>query len=647
MGLVAEGKSVRAEIVQLRANAVLSVLLFHLKVPGFQGGFVGVDVFFVISGYLITRNILREAADNRFSFGAFYLRRTRRIYPALIFTVLATYSVGVLWCAPAMLLDIAKECTHALLSIANVQYWREASRYFAAKSDELSLLHCWSLSLEEQFYLVWPALLIAAHRMGVVRAVVLVVSLASFVAAIAVGPIDRSAVFFLTPFRIFEFGCGALVLFMAPPRPGILRELAAVAGLASIAAGVFFLRPELAHNELLVLVVCIGAAAVIWAGDQTTASRALNFPGLLGIGAISYSLYLCHWPIIFYARFIFGDAADTALGKLALLVCMLLVAVGMYFLIERRFTLVGPAPSKPWRAVARYSVVSLSIVALTHLTFLSKGLAWRMPQSVLAEERLESPAGLRSVEWPGNPATIDIVGDSHASMYAPGLLPLVQSTGGNLEYLGEAGCPILSGVSIRARRRADCLLTRNRAVEALNAKSRPLIFVQLWEMYDDAYLDYDRPGTWSGEVGSFSKLEDALYQTLTSLTQSRPVLLIGAQVPAGCEINRARLLQGPLPHVRPHPCPPSGREAAEKDGGTVNAMLARVQARLRGRVELVRPYDYLCTETCPTYHDGHWLYWDRTHFTLAGSQYMVERAKLPLQRFILNGSKVSGGRTEN
>ena len=204
-GMEAGEKDFRTEIVQLRALAVLSVLLFHLKVPGFQGGFVGVDVFFVISGYLITRNILREAAAGRFSFGAFYLRRTRRIYPALIFTVFVTYLAGALWSAPLLLLfDIAKECTHALLSIANIQYWREASHYFAARSDELALLHCWSLSLEEQFYLVWPAVLIAAARTGNLRLAVILVTAASFIATIWVGPIDSSAAFFLMPFRIFR-----------------------------------------------------------------------------------------------------------------------------------------------------------------------------------------------------------------------------------------------------------------------------------------------------------------------------------------------------------------------------------------------------------------------------------------------------------
>jgi peptidoglycan/LPS O-acetylase OafA/YrhL len=156
----------RAEIAGLRAVAVIGVVLFHLKVDGFEGGFVGVDIFFVISGYLITRNILADLQAGRFSFGQFYVRRTRRIYPALIFTVVATYLAGALWCSPLMFLDVAKEGTHALLSISNIQYWRESRQYFAPNSDELALLHCWSLSLEEQFYLLWPVLIVLAWKVG-------------------------------------------------------------------------------------------------------------------------------------------------------------------------------------------------------------------------------------------------------------------------------------------------------------------------------------------------------------------------------------------------------------------------------------------------------------------------------------------------
>lgn len=632
------GTHFRTEIVQLRALAVLSVLFFHLKVPGFQGGFVGVDVFFVISGYLITRNILRMAEAGRFSFGAFYLRRMRRIYPALIFTVLATYFAGAVWTAPLLFLDIAKECTHALLSIANIQYWREANQYFAAKSEDLALLHCWSLSLEEQFYLVWPALLLIGLRIKRVGALVLVTSIVSFVATALLGPRDSSAVFFLMPFRIFEFGVGALVLFLAQARAGAMRELSAVGGLVAIVTSVVLLRPETPRQELLVLLPCVGSAAVIWAGEQAMASKALRIPGVLGIGTISYSLYLCHWPIIFFSRFIFGNAAETAPAIIFMLSGMLLVATAMYCFVERRFQTSVLAPQRTWVGVAQYATLSLAIVVVTHWTFLAKGFAWRMPQAVLVQGRLDSPAGSDSVAWSLNqPPTIDLVGDSHAGMYAPGLLPLVESTAGNLEYAGEAGCPILLGVAIRGRRRADCLRVRDEVMEGLKDRALPIIFVQRWETYDDAYLDYDQTGSWSDQGGSFTKLEDALYRTLSALTKNRRVLLVGAQVPTGCEINRPRLLQGPLAHVPPEPCAPMAKERAEKAGAATNAMLANVEARFPGRVDLIRPVDWLCDAGCPVYN-GHWLYWDPTHFTIAGSVFMIERAKAPFLKFILHGS---------
>jgi peptidoglycan/LPS O-acetylase OafA/YrhL len=203
----------RAEIAGLRAVAVLGVVLFHLKVPAFEGGFVGVDVFFVISGYLITKSILIDLNAGRFSFAQFYVRRMRRIFPALIFTAALTYLAGALWCSPLMFLDVAKETTHALLWISNIQYWRESHQYFAPNSDELALLHCWSLSLEEQFYLVWPVFIVLAQKSGRTFEAIAAAALASLLASIIASQSDPAAAFFLTPFRIYEFGCGALVLF--------------------------------------------------------------------------------------------------------------------------------------------------------------------------------------------------------------------------------------------------------------------------------------------------------------------------------------------------------------------------------------------------------------------------------------------------
>jgi len=143
----------RPEIDGLRTVAVLGVVFFHLGFTLFGGGFAGVDVFFVISGYLISRNIINDIEAGRFSFVQFYARRARRILPALILTVIATFMAGLLWLSPVAMRGLAKESTHALLSISNIQYWRESQEYFASASDQLALLHCWSLSLEEQFYL--------------------------------------------------------------------------------------------------------------------------------------------------------------------------------------------------------------------------------------------------------------------------------------------------------------------------------------------------------------------------------------------------------------------------------------------------------------------------------------------------------------
>ena len=161
-------------------------------------------------------------------------------------------------------------------------------------------------------------------------------------------------------------------------------------------------------------------------------------------------------------------------------------------------------------------------------------------------------------------------------MYFAGLLPLVNDMQGNLEYVGSAGCPIMLGVTLKSRRHDICALARDQSLEMLRARSSPIIWVQRWETYDDASVEYKAEGVWSSRAGSFTKLEDALFKTLSELTKDRRVLLIGAQVPAGCEINRPRLLQGPLHHATPRPCPSISREKIESMGAAVNDVLARV-----------------------------------------------------------------------
>jgi len=631
----------RAEIAGLRAIAVVSVLLFHLKIGGFEGGFVGVDVFFVISGYLITRNILRDLQAGQFSIGEFYVRRTRRIYPALIFTVVVTYLCGALWCAPDMFHDLAKESTHALLSISNIQYWRESQQYFAAKSDELALLHCWSLSLEEQFYLFWPVFIVLAWKCGRVFQIIAAVAIASFVLSVIVAKADALAAFFLMPFRIFEFGIGALANFLETRiRLGkIATESISAAGLVGIIASVLLFKSDMPLLEAAYLLPCMGTAATIWASDQTKAAKIITSPAMVGIGAISYSLYLCHWPIIFFARFIFGDEAANSLpGALTLTVVTIAVATAMYFLIERRFIQSSEFKSAGFlkNAAVFWSVV-LALAAITHTTFLSKGFAWRLPEAQVELAHLQDFPSGRDLEPVNGPVGVQLVGDSLATQYIAGLSPFYKQLNIRLEVLGGAGCPILDGVALKTLRREECLLARDQTLNRLGETNLPIIYVQKWAYYDDATIDYESKETLPSSKSSLAKLELAIGRTLEKwVARGHRVLLIGDQVSAGCAINRPRLLQGPLLHAPQPPCPARMREVVEQSTASMNQMLSRIQARWPDKVELLRPVDYFCDQNCPVVKDGVWFYFDNVHFTVAGSNYMVTRAADVFSNFLLS-----------
>jgi peptidoglycan/LPS O-acetylase OafA/YrhL len=630
----------RPEIAALRALAVTSVILFHLKVEGFQGGFVGVDVFFVISGYLITRNILADLQANEFSLAQFYVRRTRRIYPALIATAVATYIAGALWCSPLMFLDLAKECTHALLSISNIQYWRESHRYFAPNSDELALLHCWSLSLEEQFYLVWPLFVVLAHKINRTRQANVIATITSFLASIVVAKNDPSATFFLMPFRIFEFGIGAGVLFVDEIRLGsVTRQVASAVGVLSVVASALTLKSDMPNLELVMLVPCLGAAATILAGSKTSVARLITNPIFVRVGTISYSLYLCHWPIIFFARFIFGDDANGWAASSLMLVMMFVVATAMYHFVERRFIQSSTfrVASFLKNAAGFWSVV-IVLVAITHATFLSKGFAWRLSVDEKKVAHLQDFPSGRDIEAVDGPVTFQLVGDSHASQYEAGLSPLMKRLGIRMEGLGGAGCPILYGMALKAFKRAECIEARDRTLLRIKQANLPIIFVQNWTDYDDATVEYEFDGSKNAHPdlkNSYTKLEDALKRTMAEFVAGgRRILLLGAQVHANCSINLPRLLQGPLPHAPLPPCPPAGRASVERSGAQTNQMLARIQAEWPDRIELLRPVDYFCDDECPVVSDGIWLYYDLTHFTVAGSHYMVKRAEIPFTRFL-------------
>jgi peptidoglycan/LPS O-acetylase OafA/YrhL len=345
----------RPDVDGLRAIAVIAVLLFHAGIPSFQGGFVGVDVFFVISGYLISRQILLGMQAKTFSLSDFYVRRVRRLLPAALTTIVMTLVGASIVLPPYQVAELSREAAFAAFSLSNVYFWRN-SGYWAAESQTMPLLHTWTLAVEEQFYLVWPVFLMLALLVMKKRLVWLLLALTvGSVLVTANAPYlftnyapsvesGAAAAFYLTPFRAYEFGIGALCVgasrlpWNSMPTP--LRQGSTLVGLLMITVSVLTYSEEWPmFPGWAALVPCVGAGLVIAAGSQAGVGRLLNNPVMVQVGLLSYSLYLVHWPVLAIARAVQGSL--TSVETVACLAIAAVVAVLQYRLVETRFRLHG------------------------------------------------------------------------------------------------------------------------------------------------------------------------------------------------------------------------------------------------------------------------------------------------------------------
>jgi peptidoglycan/LPS O-acetylase OafA/YrhL len=317
----------RPDIDGLRGVAVLSVLAYHLRVAIFRGGFVGVDVFFVISGYLISSVILLDIDGDKFSFAVFYERRVRRILPALIATLIGTSVLAYLYFLPSELVAFAKSLLTAQFSSSNFYFWKQTS-YFGGPVESMPLIHTWSLAVEEQFYLFLPVFLVLADRFfpRKIRLVVLLIAAVSFIVS-AVGAFRfPSASFYLPHTRAWELMLGVLIsldFFPAIAKP-VLRNIIAFGGAVLIVGSVGLLYSGFPFPGIAALPPCLGTAMIIAAGrsGSSWAGRALSVKPLVFVGLISYSLYLWHWPVVVFQGMESGLASGMSI-RMAKLVCIL------------------------------------------------------------------------------------------------------------------------------------------------------------------------------------------------------------------------------------------------------------------------------------------------------------------------------------
>jgi peptidoglycan/LPS O-acetylase OafA/YrhL len=371
----------RPDIDGLRAVAVIAVILYHFKIGSISGGFVGVDIFFVISGYLITRIITEQWKEHqRVNLGEFYLRRVRRLLPALIVTIGASYLTALFLFSPSDFKSMSGSAVYALAGIPNIFFWLE-SGYFDSSASIKPLLHTWSLGVEIQFYLIWPILLLGILRKTThIKVTLLALIALGATSAVLFLKSDASGAFFLTPFRVHEFLLGGLVTFIERHKFNKLVSNAVYAtGMILVAYAIFVFSSETTlFPGLAALVPAAGAALMILGGRNSTLAYPLSSWPAVKIGEISYSLYLVHWPVFVFTSYtLMGNV--TPLHKLWLICCTLVLATALYYLVEKFFRhqqaalLSGPAFSL---ATALASIV-LIIPAASSWT--QNGWTWRIP----------------------------------------------------------------------------------------------------------------------------------------------------------------------------------------------------------------------------------------------------------------------------
>ena len=368
----------RPDIDGLRGVAVLLVIWFHSGLPGTPGGFVGVDVFFVISGYLITSIIHRGAIEGRFSFADFYRRRFRRIAPALVTVTAATMVVGSVLFLPYELETLARSAIATIGFVPNIYFWRSAD-YFMLAGGIAPLLHCWSLGVEEQFYLLFPATLVVAERFRKAKLAVALIGATSLFLCLFTTTRMPVASFYLLPTRGWELMLGAALSLGMIAVPDRARQAAGIVGIALILTAAAAISAEDAFPGWRALVPTLGAALVICSGPQSIAGRSLSVRPLVYVGRISYSFYLWHWPVLVFLRHWRADLDLPAAWALGGVSFAFLLSAASYRWIEQ------PARrrSTPFRRVWIPWLSGAAAIAVAALAAIAgKGLSERLPSRV-------------------------------------------------------------------------------------------------------------------------------------------------------------------------------------------------------------------------------------------------------------------------
>ena len=396
----------RPDIEGLRGIAILLVLLFHAGLPWTPGGFIGVDVFFVISGFLITGKLWRESQQpGGLNIAKFYAWRIRRLLPAALVAVALISLVGLLIAAPLDRSELAADGAASALSIANMRFIGSVD-YFAATSSPSPFLHFWSLSVEEQFYLVWPALIVLlTWRGGSSRrliAALLIGVVASFALSMWLTDASPARAFYLLPTRVWQLGVGGLLALIGVA--GTSRRVGALAwaGLAAVAVAGVALTAEMPYPGLAALLPTAGAVALLYGGAAPSGpARLLAAAPLRFLGKISYSLYLWHWPLL-VLPIMFLERALTGVEIVASVAAAIGVSWLSWRFVEQPFRYGDRS-----RRATSWSAIRIGVAGILSVALFTQGLAAALPSSAVAVQLTPSPSSSPAPSPSGSPVASD------------------------------------------------------------------------------------------------------------------------------------------------------------------------------------------------------------------------------------------------
>lgn len=641
------GSHYRPDIDGLRAVAIIPVVLFHLGVTSFGGGFLGVDVFFVISGYLITSIIVREAASGAFSFARFYERRMRRLFPALFVVLFVSLLLAALLLLPDDFRSFSRSLAAASVFVANVHFYQTGG-YFAATAEAKPLLHTWSLSVEEQFYIGFPLLLILLQRFMPqrTRLIVATVALISLVGTVAMSP-RSDAVFFLPMFRAWELLIGALLALNALPAITSARlcEFLALIGSALIVCAIAFAR----ESGLLIMSLILattGAALLIHVGTSGTSvvTRLLSRRTLVFVGLISYPLYLWHWPLIVFSRY-YAIRPLSPAESVAIAAVSVIAAVLTWRYVERPFRFQHGIWTQR-QVFAASSAMVLLFAGCGAAGYVGRGLPGRFAPEVLeitAGSALRTPACFQPRhDRPlidqacrlGSDAepTFLFWGDSHALTLASAVDSAARRQRLSGLFLGRSACPPLLGVN-RSDRKGNCKIF-NDSIAALieaNPQLTRIVLAGRWALNSlgTRYGNEGGPPTPispDGISGNPRAFRDGFERTMRFLHDGNREVVVVTQAPeVGWDVTssmaRAEYLGRALPRA------PTRAEYQARQQ-IVSSTLADLSTRYRFRV--IELADVLCPDvTCRVQQAGRPLYRDSHHLNDRGAALVstsVERA---------------------